>query len=288
MKYQSDYNFLQHYGIKGQQWGVRQFQNADGSYTEAGRKRYSARNRRKDLAKPFRIAEHSISKKLSNNPTPFEKKDIDLAEVQKRGRINRKDAELCANLATDIFEKASELEPQITSDVISAAKRAGTRMYGLEYRLKQPTSLASKIGSDAVEKDVSYEEAASGIKDAIHYTSVSKDADFLKSYRKMKGSLESLGYSEERCKNYFALFHEGKVQHKAVQCVFLDSDGNRFELQFQTPSSQAAKELKLPLYFERRQLNISEERKAYLEKEMRDLADYVPYPPGYMEIESHG
>lgn len=32
---------LQHHGIKGQKWGVRRFQNADGSLTAEGRKRYS-------------------------------------------------------------------------------------------------------------------------------------------------------------------------------------------------------------------------------------------------------
>ena len=32
-------NYLCHYGIKGQKWGVRRFQNADGSYTAAGKKR---------------------------------------------------------------------------------------------------------------------------------------------------------------------------------------------------------------------------------------------------------
>lgn len=31
---------LAHYGIKGQKWYVRRFQNADGSLTEAGKKRY--------------------------------------------------------------------------------------------------------------------------------------------------------------------------------------------------------------------------------------------------------
>lgn len=34
-------NELQHWGIKGQKWGVRRFQNANGSLTPAGRKRYS-------------------------------------------------------------------------------------------------------------------------------------------------------------------------------------------------------------------------------------------------------
>ena len=27
---------LYHYGIKGQKWGVRRYQNADGSYTKEG------------------------------------------------------------------------------------------------------------------------------------------------------------------------------------------------------------------------------------------------------------
>ena len=32
---------LRHHGIKGQKWGVRRFQNKDGSLTPAGAKRYS-------------------------------------------------------------------------------------------------------------------------------------------------------------------------------------------------------------------------------------------------------
>ena len=35
-----DYNSIYHHGIKGQHWGVRRFQNLDGSLTEAGKKRY--------------------------------------------------------------------------------------------------------------------------------------------------------------------------------------------------------------------------------------------------------
>lgn len=34
-------NELRHHGIKGQKWGVRRFQNYDGTYTVAGKSRYS-------------------------------------------------------------------------------------------------------------------------------------------------------------------------------------------------------------------------------------------------------
>ena len=39
--FDEDENCLEHHGIKGQKWGVRRFQNPDGSLTEEGKKRYN-------------------------------------------------------------------------------------------------------------------------------------------------------------------------------------------------------------------------------------------------------
>ena len=41
---------LKHYGVKGMKWGVRRFQNSDGSLTADGKKRYSGDNL-KDIQK---------------------------------------------------------------------------------------------------------------------------------------------------------------------------------------------------------------------------------------------
>ena len=38
---QNDYrNYIAHFGVKGMKWGVRRYQNSNGSYTSAGKKRY--------------------------------------------------------------------------------------------------------------------------------------------------------------------------------------------------------------------------------------------------------
>lgn len=40
--------YLVHHGIKGQKWGVRRFQNPDGSLTSAGQERYAGQKEHKD------------------------------------------------------------------------------------------------------------------------------------------------------------------------------------------------------------------------------------------------
>ena len=66
MKYAHTDNsaFLQHYGIKGQKWGERRFQNEDGSLTEAGRDRYRVGEAREKERKEISDKEY---KRLENS-----------------------------------------------------------------------------------------------------------------------------------------------------------------------------------------------------------------------------
>lgn len=60
MKYE-----LRHHGIKGMKWGIRRFQNEDGSLTNAGRKRYAeddgTAERRKSVAKKVAIGTAAVA-----------------------------------------------------------------------------------------------------------------------------------------------------------------------------------------------------------------------------------
>lgn len=225
---------IAHHGILGQKWGVRRFQNKDGSRTAAGK-------------------EHRVA----------------------------------AKYADKIYEKARRIEPLITADVESSVYSTSAKMHGLKNRLKFKDSLARKIETDAYNDEISFNESASKIKDAIRYTALSQDKDFTKNYFKIKKSLEDKGYTEIRCKNYFDLYNQGKVKHKSVQSVFEDSNGQIFELQFHTPSSQNAKDKKVPLYEEARKPDVDSKRLAELESKMDDLAKTVSMPPNVLSIKTH-
>lgn len=70
-----------------------------------------------------------------------------------------------------------------------------------------------------------------------------------------------------------------------MQCTYKTPDGYEFEVQFQTPASQAAKELKIPIYEERRKAGISQKRALELESEMRALAQKVEDPPSINQVQ---
>lgn len=70
-------NELFHYGIKGQKWGVRRFQNEDGTYTELGKKYRKAQRTNNGTN------EHSV---LDSNFSKTPVSDIYYSELTNKGR----------------------------------------------------------------------------------------------------------------------------------------------------------------------------------------------------------
>lgn len=229
-----------------------------------------------------------VKGRLSNDVKPFKKEGaVNIEKVKERSGLNDEDAKRCVDAAEKVYRKAAEVEPQITEDVIGAVAGQGGKMYGLDFRMKQPTSMAGKIGSDAKDDNVSFETAASNIKDAVRYTAVIDEKNFTSGYNHIKSELEAKGYKESRCKNFYEMYEKGESCQKAVQCVYENKDGYKFELQFHTPHSQGAKELNHPLYEEQRAKTTSKARQKELNDIMTEIGSHVNNPDGVMTIKSH-
>ena len=78
-----EYNSLTHSGVKGMKWGVRRYQNKDGSLTDAGKKRYArdAREKEFDNYDDAKGVYYKSSKKngrseLAADPSRYAKEDL--------------------------------------------------------------------------------------------------------------------------------------------------------------------------------------------------------------------
>ena len=106
---------LWHHGIKGQRWGVRRYQNADGSLTAAGQKRYDRDIRENNAKKKENRAiidgpdpKRWVAEDLTRpKPTP---KRFDLSEMSDQDLRNRINRELLEQQYNKLFADTSSVQ----------------------------------------------------------------------------------------------------------------------------------------------------------------------------------
>ena len=64
-------DFLSHYGILGQKWGQRRWQNADGTFNEAGKERYFGTGKFQPVSKDEKIGGLFNKKNVSYNDPKY-------------------------------------------------------------------------------------------------------------------------------------------------------------------------------------------------------------------------
>lgn len=117
---------LYHHGIKGQKWGVRRYQNKDGTLTDSGKKRL-AKDLKKDYKRNYKSAQpFSTSEKYNNKVKDAVNKHI-TDDDKKRILDARKNALAKRN---EVIKAEQELD--------SLAEKYGKKAYEAELR-KNPT-----------------------------------------------------------------------------------------------------------------------------------------------------
>ena len=82
-------NYLQHWGVKGMKWGVRRYQNKDGTLTAAGKKRYQKKFEKevkKNWMKTYSRSSDEFNRKLDNINEKYKDDDFREGYSTKRGR----------------------------------------------------------------------------------------------------------------------------------------------------------------------------------------------------------
>lgn len=148
----SDYfNFLAHHGIKNQRWGIRRYQNPDGSLTEAGRKRYRKLSEKQDRleAERKRLVGDNQPKKT---PNPHGKKSIfDMSDDELNAEINRLGIEKkYRDLMKDLYPKPKKERyfngRKVVSDMLTGGLTAAGKNIVENVAGNQANKLGRKLG----------------------------------------------------------------------------------------------------------------------------------------------
>lgn len=155
-------NELYHYGIPGMKWGVRRYQNEDGSLTKVGKNRRSKRDKRasKYIDKADHIQKDIDKLQSKNKQSKYiqrkikkleQRKEQNLkdAETKKQGKLTRKEKAMIAGAAVVTAYATYKFLDSGHGTQLIAKGKAALGISGLEY--KKNYELASKdMDADAI------------------------------------------------------------------------------------------------------------------------------------------
>lgn len=110
--------YLEHHGILGQKWGVRRFQNVDGSYKPAGKIRYSQASREATGSGHIKDQHRSNVQAINDMDISQERKDKMLAKEDKSYKQALKNQETTDKIKTAHEQKIKDIDAKYNNDLV--------------------------------------------------------------------------------------------------------------------------------------------------------------------------
>jgi hypothetical protein len=177
-------------------------------------------------------------------------------------------------------EKRCEGIAEVERDVVSPAMREieacdpERRLVGFDHRLKGLDRIKDKVAEGIEEKGRSPQDAMSLVPDALRYTLSYSDARYTRGVLDDIGLLKERGFELVKLKNYWQC-----DQYKGINSQWMDSQSSqRFEVQFHTAISFAAKQLTHSSYERLRSGGLKGEEESELADLQCETSRKVPVP----------
>lgn len=182
---------------------------------------------------------------------------------------------------------AVNAEPAVTRDLDEAARRVGSKLDGLEHKLKTESSLREKltkfplVGRQRDEPEKVIAKRGSGVNDILRYTVISTEERYMTSRSEFHGRIEADGYTIQSFRNSW-VSPDGTVAepYRGINETWRSPEGYSFEIQFHTSASYAMKDFNHKLYEEWRKPETLTPRAQEVAGIMSGRFDGIPVPPG--------
>lgn len=135
---------LYHHGIKGMRWGVRRFQNADGSLTNAGKKRINRKQKKAlEKARKAKQAKAEAAKKAKQEQEDFEVGKKKAIESGSASDVLKYKGKLTTQELQTAFNRIN-LERQLSDISAKENSRGKSKIESITDKLDKANNLATK------------------------------------------------------------------------------------------------------------------------------------------------
>lgn len=192
---------------------------------------------------------------------------------------------LVTQAAEALFERAQQMDREITPMLKQVVSTFGADLAGLEYRQKSKGSLRKKLDSLMAVKNKNLDEAVAAVNDALRYSVVLPPYHFTEGLRLILATLDQQGHTKTKLTNHFT---KKSDEFSAVSVTLRNPAGAPWEIQFHTAETFKLKERYHDLYKRSQDMRLKgaprEQRREVTHEAWLAFRD-IPIPPGCDEID---